>query len=583
MRLSEAHMLGVLLFAGLATADNPPVSSLVDRIKSEWREARGAHRVRMGRGRGRGVGRSTWRQAIKHGPKVCENTCDTANNGICEDGTDLIGNIAARGIIHVKCDYGTDCADCQAVPAPAPAVTLRHAMRSAPASPEPAALHAPVALLRKHNINVDVAWTRTQPPFIMPFTDPKADIDVSRAMVTRRSVEPLYNLYVHRLCAECCAKGGLMLDVGANFGYYSFLAAKLGCRVVAWEPVPAFRAFVQLALRLNNLTHRVHLRPAVISDVAGMNITMTVPLKGIWGTASVGGLNVDPSIPSPTYSVRAVTETLDQMVTETPCMMKLDVEGYEPNVIKGARRFLAKHAPAVILSEYTPGVMERARLWQRLPDYPASLRAMSDVGYRIWHLVGTSKNAESVLTAPWSTLPLPPLAEVTERSLKAEEVNAANMVSDNIGGRQACKRKFMRGACGGFGGGFGFRVPWDLHPLSLHAEFAHNTDILLTRGSDVVRRRREVGVSASTKFGLGGGMCEHVRRDGTPFEVIGRLCHNLDRNESIAKAIAIAEKPRPIRVRQSWGAHVLKDGKRWKLNGPLRSAHRMMVPKAQSR
>jgi hypothetical protein len=86
-----------------------------------------------------------------------------------------------------------------------------------------------------------------------------------------------------------------MLDVGANFGYYSFYAAKMGCRVVAWEPIPIFRAFVEAGLALNNLTHRVHLRSNVVSDVGGKSIQMTVPQRGIWGTASVGGLNVDPA------------------------------------------------------------------------------------------------------------------------------------------------------------------------------------------------------------------------------------------------------------------------------------------------
>merc|ERR1719393_1140510 len=96
-----------------------------------------------------------------------------------------------------------------------------------------------------------------------------------------RAVEPLYNLYWHRLSRQCCAAGGLMLDVGANFGYYSLLAAKMGCRVIAWEPVPVFRAFVHAAARLNNLTHRIHVRKAVVSDVPGRVVNMTVPLSGI--------------------------------------------------------------------------------------------------------------------------------------------------------------------------------------------------------------------------------------------------------------------------------------------------------------
>ena len=97
---------------------------------------------------------------------------------------------------------------------------------------------------------------------------------------------------------------------------------------------------------------------------------LQVPRRGIWGTASVDGLNVDPSIPSKKYVVSARTETLDQVVRERACIMKLDVEGYEPQVLWGSRRFLKRHAPAAILTEYTPGVMERARKWARLPEYP---------------------------------------------------------------------------------------------------------------------------------------------------------------------------------------------------------------------
>ena len=128
-----------------------------------------------------------------------------------------------------------------------------------------------------------------------------------------------------------------------------------------------------------------------MSSVAGQIINLTVPLKGIWGTASVGGLNVDPSIPSPTYTVGATSETLDQVVTETPCIMSLMWRGMSPLFLLVRRTFLKEHAPAAILTEYTPGVMERHRQWHRLPEYPQSLRAFASAGYQIWHLVGTGR------------------------------------------------------------------------------------------------------------------------------------------------------------------------------------------------
>ena len=51
-------------------------------------------------------------------------------------------------------------------------------------------------------------------------------------------------------------------------------------------------------------------------------------------------------------------------------------------------------------------------------------------------------------------------------------------------------------------------------------------------------------------MGLGGGLCVHVLRDGTALEMIGRLCLSEGRNESIQKAIEMAE-PRQQRPKTS--------------------------------
>eukprot|EP00966_Prymnesium_polylepis_P238004 5504411-Prymnesium_polylepis.1 len=60
------------------------------------------------------------------------------------------------------------------------------------------------------------AWTKTQPPFVMLYTNPAHDFDVSASMAAHRIVEPLYNLFWHRLSSSCCADGGLVLDVGVT-------------------------------------------------------------------------------------------------------------------------------------------------------------------------------------------------------------------------------------------------------------------------------------------------------------------------------------------------------------------------------
>ena len=189
-------------------------------------------------------------------------------------------------------------------------------------------------------------------------------------------------------------------------------------------------------------------------------------------------------------------------------------------VIAGARATLRALPPAAILAEYTPGVAERHRQWEIMPRYPASLTDASEAGYHIWHLGGSgTKNAiERCGGCKWSSLSLPGLREVSKGTLRAEAMNAANMAA-------------AQGA---------FSVPWDLHPRSLHAEFSHNTDVLLTlgapRGHATIPNLGEVGIFEASEYGLGGGICRDVLRDGTEQEMVGRLCVLPGRNDSILAA-----------------------------------------------
>ena len=47
-------------------------------------------------------------------------------------------------------------------------------------------------------------------------------------------------------------------------------------RVVAWEPVPHFRAILHSLLAINNVTHLVTVRDKVVADVDGLNMIISV-------------------------------------------------------------------------------------------------------------------------------------------------------------------------------------------------------------------------------------------------------------------------------------------------------------------
>lgn len=67
------------------------------------------------------------------------------------------------------------------------------------------------------------------------------------------------------------------------------------CRAIAWEPVPHFRAFLEYGILINDFSPQIQIRSAAISDVHGQEVKLTVPQRGIWGTASIAGANIDRS------------------------------------------------------------------------------------------------------------------------------------------------------------------------------------------------------------------------------------------------------------------------------------------------
>ena len=67
------------------------------------------------------------------------------------------------------------------------------------------------------------------------------------------------------------------------------------CRVITWEPIPQFRAFLEYNRQLNRLEHLIEIRDTAVADISGVTYDLKVPSKGIWGTAGIGGLNIDRS------------------------------------------------------------------------------------------------------------------------------------------------------------------------------------------------------------------------------------------------------------------------------------------------
>jgi FkbM family methyltransferase len=131
--------------------------------------------------------------------------------------------------------------------------------------------------------------------------------------------------------------GELVLDVGANVGAYTLLFAQwVGPtgRVVAFEPAAEAAAALRAHLVLNGVDGRVEVSEAAIADRQGT--------ARFSGRAAAGGNAIVPD--GTPGSVDVQTTTLDAFCHGRqlqPAVIKVDVEGAELHVLRGAREACA--------------------------------------------------------------------------------------------------------------------------------------------------------------------------------------------------------------------------------------------------
>ena len=154
--------------------------------------------------------------------------------------------------------------------------------------------------------------------------------------------------------SQCCKGGGIVLDIGSHFGYYALLAASVGCKVIAAEPVPLFRSILNMNLNLNSrMPGKVEMVPYAIG-LSSKEVRMFVPTTGILGTARVTSDYIESS--DIIVQQKRIDTLLNEMgVKENICMLKADVEGQEPDVILSAKYILEKHKIYNIMLEFSPG------------------------------------------------------------------------------------------------------------------------------------------------------------------------------------------------------------------------------------
>lgn len=151
--------------------------------------------------------------------------------------------------------------------------------------------------------------------------------------------------------------GDVFLDIGANLGWYSLLVGRHqppGVRIVCFEPDPETFDLLQQNLRLNGLS-RVDARRLAVSDESSRRTLFRYADKNT-GRHSLLAINDGDQVEVETVTLTRFLASEGIDVTRLG-LVKIDVEGFEPFVLKGMAEVLP--ALPMILAEYAPVYLRR--------------------------------------------------------------------------------------------------------------------------------------------------------------------------------------------------------------------------------
>ncbi|MCC6676171.1 MAG: FkbM family methyltransferase [Phycisphaerales bacterium] len=169
-----------------------------------------------------------------------------------------------------------------------------------------------------------------------------ANLDIYVRVVLNGGV---WEKQIHDACCAVARPGDVVLDIGANAGIIAMdLAAHLkgDVRMFAFEPIPTLARTVALSAAINGLQDRITVSESMLGS-AGGEASLFVPKHAIHASAK--------SREADAVELKRPVFTLDSLVESgqipQPDFIKIDVEGAELEVFKGAAGLLRSRPPAI--------------------------------------------------------------------------------------------------------------------------------------------------------------------------------------------------------------------------------------------
>ena len=181
-------------------------------------------------------------------------------------------------------------------------------------------------------------------PVIFPFTA-RAKLIIGKGMTgaTGNLYCGLHDFEDMSFLLHFLRREDLFIDIGANIGSYTVLAAAhIGATTLSFEPVPSTFSHLLNNIALNRIGNKVQ----------AFNIALSAEKGSVSFTSSLDTVN-HVALNAEQDQIEVNTERLDDVLTEqmSPLLIKIDVEGFEAEVLKGATNTLKNSNLRAIIIE----------------------------------------------------------------------------------------------------------------------------------------------------------------------------------------------------------------------------------------